>query len=149
MTPRLTKSALAAGGLLLGMQLIRPAFTNPPVDPAQTLDARMPSSGASLAVINRSCRDCHSSETTWPWYSKVAPVSWLLARDVNDGRRQVNFSNWGTYPPERQRKLLKEACNEVTKGDMPMWIYTVLHRGTTLSAADVRAVCALADAPRG
>lgn len=144
---RWVKKILVALPLLLAaMQLIRPARTNPPFDPAQTLQARVPDGQPAVPVINRACRDCHSNETSWPWYSEVAPVSWFLAHDVNEGRREVNFSAWGNYAPDRQRKLLKESCEQVSKGDMPMWIYTVIHTDARLSPADVRSICDLAGA---
>ena len=127
--------------LLAAAQLVRPARTNPPIDSTQTLQAHTPEGGSTVSVINRACRDCHSNETSWPWYSNVAPVSWLIVHDVEEGRRAVNFSAWGAYPPDHRSKLLKDACKEVSEGEMPMSAYTFLHPEARLSAADVRAIC--------
>ena len=79
----------------------------------------------AVSVLERSCRDCHSNETTWPWYSSVAPVSWLVARDVNEGRKELNISEFGTYEPKKQQHKLEEACTQVKEGEMPMWIYVI------------------------
>jgi Haem-binding domain len=95
-----------------------------------------------LAVFERSCADCHSHETRWPWYSRVAPISWLSARDVNEGRRHLNFSMWSELDPYRRFKLLEEICEEVEEGEMPLAIYTLLHSGAKLSAAEVETLCA-------
>jgi heme-binding protein len=128
--------------LLVAIQVVRPTRTNPPTDARRTIQAQL-GPGIVSAAIDRSCRDCHSNETTWPWYSHVAPVSWLIARDVNEGREALNFSDWGSYPPDRQAKLLAQACDEVTEGDMPGLPYTLIHRGAGLTPAEIAAICAL------
>lgn len=143
MTRWATRVALAFVVLLALIQFARPARTNPPFDPAQTLHAQLPPNAAAADVVDRSCRDCHSHETVWPWYSQVAPVAWLVAHDVNDGRRAMNFSQWTGYAPDRQRKLLRDSCEAVSEGEMPMWSYLVLHRDARLAPADVTAICAL------
>jgi hypothetical protein len=84
--------------LLVVAQFFRPSFVNPPIDPTKTLVATTPVPANVESIFERSCYDCHSNKTVYPWYSKVAPVSWLLARDINGGRHQVNFSEWATYP---------------------------------------------------
>ena len=72
-----------------------------------------------MAVIGRACSDCHSNHTVWPWYSRISPVSWLVARDVKEGRAKLNFSQWNIYSPEMTRIKLGEICEEVKKGEMP------------------------------
>ena len=142
---RLTGRNLTLGliATLVVMQAIIPARTNPPSDPATSLGAVRPDAGRALEVMNRSCRDCHSNDTTWPWYSHVAPVSWLVAHDVSEGRRELNISEFGTYNAKRQQRKLEEACQQVTKGGMPMWSYTVMHSEATLQPGDVEAICSL------
>lgn len=83
------------------------------------------------ALFQRACFDCHSNTTHWPWYSHVAPVSWLLERDVTDGRRHLNFSQWNQ--PQRHAK---DVAREVASGDMPLWFYLPLHPAARLSAAE-------------
>lgn len=87
-------------------------------------------------IFKRSCMDCHSSQTTWPWYSYVAPVSWLVERDVRRGRDHVNFSEWQQYTFEQRRKLLGDVASAVKNGEMPLPQYTFIHRLARLSDAD-------------
>jgi hypothetical protein len=141
---------LTPGRIILGlalvfvvMQAIVPAKTNPASDPARSLRAVHPEATAALAVMERSCRDCHSNDTVWPWYSKVAPVSWLVARDVREGRRELNMSEFGTYNAQKQQRKLEEACAQVKAGEMPMWIYTLQHAETKLQPGDVETICSL------
>src|SRR5712664_3174329 len=94
--------------IFFGLQFIRPAKTNPPIDQAQTIEAQTQVTPQVEAILDRSCNDCHSNKTRWPWYSNVAPVSWLVVDDVNEARRVLNFSEWGRLDPDRQRKKLPQ-----------------------------------------
>ena len=89
------------------------------------------------AVLRRACYDCHSNESVWPWYSRVAPVSWLVARDVREGRAEVNYSTWDVYSSADQLKKLAKSRKEVDKGKMPLWFYLPIHPNARLSAQDV------------
>ena len=140
------KAILWVSGLFVVMQVVIPAKTNPPRDPAKSLRVARPRNAAAVAVMERSCRDCHSNDTTWPWYSYVAPISWLVTHDVNDGRRHLNMSEFGADEPEKQQRKLKEACDAVTQGEMPMWIYTLQHADSKLRPGDVETICSLAEA---
>jgi len=132
--------------LLVLMQVFVPARTNPPSDPAMSLRAVRPDAAEAVAVMQRSCRDCHSNDTTWPWYSHVAPVSWLVAHDVSEGREHLNMSEFGTYDGKKQQKKLEDACEQVKQGEMPMWIYTLEHPGAKLQPGEVEKICALSGA---
>ncbi len=88
------------------------------------------------AILKRSCYDCHSNETFWPWYSYVAPVSWLLAYDVKEGRKELNFSIWKTMEAKRQEKKLRECRDQIEEGEMPLGIYLWMHSEATLSEQD-------------
>ncbi|MET0153110.1 MAG: heme-binding domain-containing protein [Candidatus Binatia bacterium] len=122
-------------GVLFGLvQLVPVDRTNPAVES----DVAAP--GTANGVLRRACYDCHSNETFWPWYSQVAPVSWLLASDVREGRRELNFSLWNTYDPKRRAKKLKETVQEVRDGDMPPWYYVIMHSEAKLSGADRAAI---------
>ena len=105
--------------VLLGIQLIRPTRTNPPVDPQRELAAHSQLPPQVASALNRSCNDCHSYRTTWPWYSQIAPFSWVITDDVNQGRRHVNFSDWGQYDPKRADHKLDQICEEVRGNWMP------------------------------
>ena len=88
------------------------------------------------AIFKRSCVDCHSSQTAWPWYSYVAPVSWLVERDVSRGRHHMNLSDWQQYTFKQREKLLADIASEVKNGEMPLPQYTLVHREAKLSDAD-------------
>ena len=122
-------------------QLIPMTRANPPVDPAQAIFARMTVPPEVAGILTRACQDCHSNQTVWPWYSRIAPVSWLTIHDVNEGRGELNFSEWGRYSARRQDRQLKEICEQVERGKMPMPIYTVMHPQAKLTASDQKAVC--------
>ena len=134
-------AALLFLAVIAGIQAIRPARTNPLTDPARTMGAAMTVPADAAAVLNRACRDCHSNETTWPWYSGVAPVSWLVIDHVRSGRRHFNYSEWTGYESEKARKILHGICEEPRDGSMPIGSYLLVHREARLSEADVRALC--------
>lgn len=127
--------------VLLLIQTFEPARTNPPVDPKREIHAYLAVDPSVAGVLARSCNDCHSNRTVWPWYSRLAPASWLVVSDVNRVRKAMNFSEWSTYGVKEQREHLQEICKEVTEGEMPGVSYTLMHRDAKLSKADVAAVC--------
>lgn len=92
------------------------------------------------AILQRSCYDCHSNLTHWPWYSQVAPISWIISHDVQEGREYLNFSNWDSLTPKKQAHKIEEIWTEIAKGDMPLKRYLFLHRVARLSTADKEAV---------
>lgn len=127
--------------LLAVIQVVRPPRTNPPVDPKREIYSIAPVDPVIAGAFSRSCNDCHSNQTVWPWYSHVAPASWLVTYDVNKGRSELNFSEWAKYDPEKKAELLDGICKEVTEGEMPGASYTLLHPNAKLSATDVNAIC--------
>ena len=129
-------SVLGAVVVAVGIQFVRPDRTNPPIDPARDIVR-----GASLpadvhAILERSCFDCHSNRTRWPWYSQVAPASWLVVDDVNEGRKHLNFSEWEGYKVGRRVSKLESLMGEVDKGTMPPRNYLLLHSEAALSSAE-------------
>ncbi len=126
----LKKFGLGAVIVLIVLQLVPAARTNPPERGQLTAPAEV------QAVLRRSCYDCHSNETNWPWYSQIAPASLLMAHDVKEGRQEVNFSTWDQYDKRRKARKRKEIAEQVKKGDMPLWYYAALHPGAKLSATD-------------
>jgi len=101
-----------------------------------------------LAIFRRSCADCHSNETRYPWYSYIAPVSFLVRSDVEEGRRHLNFSRWSDYSFVRRTRCLSEIANQVRDGEMPLRVYTLIHRNAKLSQSDVNAIFAWTQAER-
>jgi hypothetical protein len=135
--------AIAIGAVVLfaAIQLHRPERVNPPVDPSRTLQAQVNVSPEAAAILDRACRDCHSHETRWPWYSHVAPVMWWLADHVDEGREHLNLSDWSKYDARRADRKLDEICEEATKGHMPLRGYPFMHPEARLTEGDVRALC--------
>jgi cytochrome c551/c552 len=134
-------STVALLVLLIALQFIRPAKTNPVSEPALDLKAHAAAPAEIQAIFERACRDCHSNQTDWPWYSHVAPVSWLVADDVRLGRQQLNFSDWGKYSARQAENKLEEICGVVQAGAMPPRTYLVMHPQAKLSEAHVNALC--------
>ena len=95
--------------------------------------------------LRRSCYDCHSNETRWPWYSRVAPISWLVAYDVHEGRRHLNFSEWAAYTPQQRAKKRAGISDLVQQREMPMWYYLPAHSEAKLSDDDVQEIVTWAD----
>ena len=114
----------------IAIQVVPVNRTNPPVQ------GDFHGSPEVVSVLRRACYDCHSNETVWPWYSRVAPVSWVIAHDVNEGRAALNFSTWNRLSPGKQAEALKESWEEVAEGKMPTWYYVALHPEARLSAND-------------
>ncbi len=129
-------TAIGIVAVAIGIQFIRPERTNPPIDPAKDIVGQPYLPAHVQAVLERSCFDCHSNRSRWPWYSQVAPVSWLVAGDVNEARKHLNFSEWEGYKAGRRISKLESLMSEVDKGDMPPELYTMMHRDAVLAASD-------------
>jgi hypothetical protein len=125
----------------VGIQLVRPARTNPVAPASMALGAHVPVPPEVDDVLRRACRDCHTNETAWPWYTDVAPVSWLVINHVNDGRRHFNYAEWERYDQKKQQRLLTKSCELSRSGDMPVPSYLWIHRNAHLSGTDVDAIC--------
>jgi len=131
------KILAAAVGVLAAAQMVRFPRVNPPV-PAGALAAPP----AVEHALRQACYDCHSNETRWPWYSAIAPVSWVIHHDVDEGRRRLNFSSWSDYAddPGTEAHKLEEIARFVTTGDMAPWYYRWLHPDAHLGADERDAV---------
>ena len=149
MRKRIKQAVLVLIVIFAAAQLVRPEHANPPIDASRSIQAHVGTSSGLAEILDRSCRDCHSNATAWPWYTQIAPVSWLMARAVAEGRKAVNFSEWAAYPLDVQRGWLTVSCQDVSSGRMP-GPYTLIHPETRLSAQDVQTICAAAQqAERG
>ena len=143
MSKRLKQAAVLFVVVLFAAQLIRPERANPAIDSSRTIQAHLGASSPLAAVLDRSCRDCHSNGTVWPWYTQVAPLSWLMASGVSEGRKAVNFSEWAAYSPGQQEKLLSASCKDARAGKMP-GPYALLRPETRLSSQDIETICTAA-----
>ncbi len=124
-----------------GSQLIRPNTRNPPVDPARSVWNDPHVDPRVGMILRRACADCHSHETEWPWYAKISPVSWMLARHVRDGRAKLNFSDWSGNSADE----LEEIYDSIDKNKMPMSGYLLMHPAARLSEADRKVLMAWAE----
>ena len=135
--------------VLIIAQVIRPSRTNPPTDQSRTLQASGLATPDVVAIIDRSCKDCHTYNTEWPWYSNVAPASWLLVNHVTAGRRHLTFSDWKSYDPKTVTQKLAASCENVKNGEMPMTSYVLIHETAGLSEDDKRVLCAWTETAQG
>jgi hypothetical protein len=126
---RLAYGAVAVLGLFVLIQLVPYGrnHSNPPVTQEPTWD-----SPQTRSLAARACFDCHSNLTTWRWYSNVAPVSWLIQRDVDGGRSQFNFSEWD----KPQDVSAGDLTETIRGGSMPPWFYVIAHPNAKLDAAE-------------
>jgi hypothetical protein len=147
------KKALKIGAVALAVlfviaQFIRPDYSEPPIVPEQELAATTEVPGNVSAIFERSCNDCHTSKTTYPWYSQITPVSWWLKNHIDEGRHELNMSEWGTYSDSKKSKKLEEICEQVETREMPLPSYTWVHRDSFLSENDIRTLCDWSKAER-
>ena len=113
------------------LQLTNPPRTNPKV--VSDLMATNAPPPQIATMLHAACYDCHSSETRWPWYSRVAPMSWLIANDVKNGRENLNLSDWPNNNPMRAAKRLENMSDEIGSGEMPPKKYTTIHADARLT----------------
>jgi heme-binding protein len=131
MNPRLLmRAAVVLAAALVLAQFVPVDRANPP------LGGEVPAPPEVRAILKRACYDCHSNETVWPWYGRVAPFDWLMERDVREGRREVNFSTFADAPLKRRQRKWMEIPEQIEKGEMPPWFYTAVHPEARLSEAD-------------
>ena len=112
--------------VLIGIQFIPVERTNPPVPSEIDAPANI------KAIFKKACYDCHSNETNWAWYTKIAPASFLAVKDVEDGRKHLNFSEWGNYTNKTQ-KMKEEIWDEIREEQMPPWQYKIFHSDKVLT----------------
>ncbi len=112
--------------ILVGIQFIPVERTNPPIQSDFDAPADV------KAIIKKACYNCHSNETKWVWYTKIAPVSFLTSSDVSDGRRHLNFSDWNRYA-DKFAKVKEKIWDEVREENMPPWQYRIMHSNARLT----------------
>ena len=97
------------------------------------------------AILRRACYDCHSNETRWPWYAYIAPASWLVAHDVEEGRAELNFSIFGEYGDSKRASKASEAVEEIEEGHMPPEQYLLLHSEARITPEELEKLTAWAE----
>jgi hypothetical protein len=112
---------------LLMLQTIRVERLNPPVQSDLSAKPEI------QALLRGACYNCHSNQTVWPWYSRIAPASWLTSKNVRDGRQHLNFSEWGTYSVKERSRQLEKIAHKVIEVEMPPWYYNMMNRDRRLT----------------
>ena len=134
-------TAISLAALFLLAQWVRPDMSNPPVDPAERLEASVEVPAEVAQILKRSCNDCHTNETIHPWYSYITPVNWWLKSHFDEGREELNFSTWGKYTLQQKKNRLEDICAVVESGEMPLPSYLWGHWDAALSPADSQLLC--------
>lgn len=127
---------IAVGAIGILIQFIQPDRQNPAIEPAMTIQTQLQIPTEIAALLDRGCRDCHSNATVWPFYSYVAPASWLVAYDVTEGRKHLNLSEWGKYKEGKKMQKMSGIYQAVTDKTMPMPKYIPLHPEADFSDAE-------------
>ena len=144
---RVRRLLLALAALVVLAQIFQPARTNPPIIESRTLKAHVEIPQPVQAILERACSDCHSNRTVWPWYSHVAPLSWFVVDDVNQGRRHLNFTDWEAQRnPQEASEHLGLICKELKTGAMPLFSYRLVHPKSRLSEQEIHQVCLWSEA---
>lgn len=136
---KITAITLAVGFVV--MQFFQIDKTNPPIVAADTLEAAMAVPPDIALIIGRSCSDCHTNKTIYPWYAYIQPSGWFLRDHIDHAKEHLNLSQFNTYELKKKKKKLEEICEQVEYGEMPLPSYLWLHRDAVVSESDRKAVC--------
>ena len=118
---------------LAGIQLIHPARNLSLQSSGKEISTGFPVPAKTQQVIQQACYDCHSNNTRYPWYAHVQPVGWWLNHHITEGKHELNFDEFASYPPRKQYRKFKAIENEIRKGDLPLGSYLIIHREAILS----------------
>jgi len=119
--------------VFLVIQFIHPAKNVSAQANPQDIGALYPVPDSVKLVLQKACMDCHSNNTRYPWYNNIQPVAWWMNDHVTEGKRELNFSEFGVRTPEKQAKKLRKMAKEVQEGEMPLSSYTWIHKEAKLS----------------
>lgn len=133
--------AVALFVAFVAVQFYRPDRTALLIVEAETLKTSTEVPEKVEQILTRSCNDCHTNKTNYPWYSQIVPASLFLASHVEDGRRHLNFSVWNTYETKRKRRKLDEICEQISERYMPLPSYLWIHWDAKLSDEDIKTLC--------
>ncbi|MHB8080332.1 MAG: heme-binding domain-containing protein [Candidatus Krumholzibacteriia bacterium] len=132
----------------VAIQFFPTGLDRAPADPHQGLEAVLQPGPEVVGMLGRACNDCHGTARAWPWYASVAPASWLVAHDVREAKKDMDFTHWAQYTPHAQARKLAGMCEKLQKGEMPLQQYLWMHRDARLSPAEVQLFCAWTDRER-
>ena len=129
------KIIISAAAILILIQFFRINKENPVVNSSNDFLIINKAPDSIAQTIRSSCYDCHSNETQYPWYSNIAPVSWVIKHHINEGREKMNFSDWGQYSSKKRQRKVDGAIEMIEGNDMPLKSYTLIHRDAILNPA--------------
>ena len=129
----LKKLAIGLSILLIAAQFIQPSLNQGSSSGAQDITKMVSVPENVMQVLKRSCYDCHSDHSTYPWYDRISPISWWVADHINDGKRELNFTQFKQNTTKRQLHKMEEIRETVEKGDMPLKSYLVMHGDAKLT----------------
>ena len=127
--------------LFIVIQFFPPAKNDNPVNPQDDIAFKLDIPAAIKNKITNACYDCHSNKTAYPFYNNIAPVSWMLARDIHKGKEHLNFSEWANYNRKEQIKLLTKICDEIKAHEMPLKSYVFMHSNAIISEKELEEIC--------
>lgn len=142
----LKRIALVMVVLLVAIQFFRPQRNEAAGLSPRDITTKYHVPAQVLQLLQRSCYDCHSSNTRYPWYNKIQPVAWILDDHIQEGKRELNFSEFAAYTPKRAAHKLDEVMAEVGEHEMPISSYTTMHPHAKLSEEEIRMISEWADA---
>ncbi len=119
--------------VLVGIQFIPTGLNKGNVVSAKDISQVYPMPSRVEGILKNSCYDCHSNNTSYPWYNKIQPVAWYLGNHIAEGKKELNFNEFGSYSRRRQRSKLKAVANQIQDGEMPLKTYTFIHRDAKLT----------------
>lgn len=122
--------------ILVGIQFIRPAKNQSANASTQDITKMYPVPDSVKQILEKACYDCHSNNTRYPWYDNIQPVGWWMANHIKEGKKELNFSEFGSYTLKRQSRKLKKSAKEVDGGHMPIGSYLWIHKDAKLSDAE-------------
>jgi hypothetical protein len=128
-------------GLFLIAQFIRPAKNDKIRNPQNDISFQLQIPTDVRKKIVDACYDCHSERTHYPFYNNIAPVSWMMASHVKNGKEHLNFSDWASYDKKKQIQLLSDICDVITEGEMPLWSYKFMHSSAVIDPGQKDAIC--------
>lgn len=119
---------------LITIQFFRPSKNSGVEDAQKHITAVYPVPDDVQNILKASCYDCHSNTTQYPWYSRVQPMGWVLENHIVEGKKELNFSEFASYPVSRQYKELEEISEDINEGEMPLLSYSIAHKNARLTA---------------
>lgn len=130
------KIILGLAVILIGMQFFQPLRNQSDEVTASHIERVYNVPQNVKAILTQSCYDCHSNNTRYPWYSRIQPGAWYMARHIKKGKEELNFSTFGEYSARKQRNKFRAMAGQVKDGEMPLSSYTLIHRNAVLSQDD-------------